>query len=107
MDNAAKVMSKALLHLVTCILLAIVAAALSGFYFGWPPRLNHVLKGLAEPPAWSTILFVGAACAWVSWRQRKTVTVRRAALWGMESVSECSVRWWAALPWGRMNLCPY
>jgi uncharacterized membrane protein HdeD (DUF308 family) len=62
---------------------------LSGFYFGfgWFPHFGDVLRGLAEPAAASTILVVGASCAWVSWRQRKAATVRRAAfqgaLWGI------------------------
>ncbi len=75
-------MPRALLHLVACLLLAVLAAVVPGIFFGWPPRFHSVVRGLADPTAWSTLLFVGGACAWVSWRQRQAVTVRRAALWG-------------------------
>jgi hypothetical protein len=75
-------MPRALLHLVVCLVLAVIASIVPGVFFGWPPRFQHVARGLTEPSAWSTLLVAGAACAWVSWRQRRAVTVGRAALWG-------------------------
>lgn len=75
-------MPRALLHLLVCLFLAVLAAVVPGIFFGWPPRFHTVVRGLAEPVAWSTLLVVGAACAWVSWRQRRAETVGRAALWG-------------------------
>jgi hypothetical protein len=75
-------MSRALLHLVVCLFLSVIAAVVPGVFFGWPPRLYNVARGLTEPTVWSTLLVVGAASAWVSWRQRRAVTVGRAALWG-------------------------
>ena len=75
-------MPRALLHWVVCLFLAVLAAVVPGVFFGWPPRFENVVRGLADPSAWSTLLVVGTASAWVSWRQRRAVTVGRAALWG-------------------------
>ena len=75
-------MPRALLHWVVCLFLAVLAAVVPGVFFGWPPRFQNVARGLAEPSAWSTLLFVGTASAWVSWRLRRATTVGRAALWG-------------------------
>jgi hypothetical protein len=80
-------MAKISLHLAVCIVLTVVAAVVCPVYFGWPPRLGPILQGLAEPTAWSTLLFVAFASAWASWRQRAAPTVRRALLrgfvWGL------------------------